>query len=98
MDREFFLTTDGYMGMYPPEMAFRNSITLLSCSKVPFCIRAVQYAQQGYYRIVGDTYVHDLMDREDTIHGWGDGIVQIHLYRADPPATWSREGQNFICG
>ncbi|USP81699.1 hypothetical protein yc1106_08973 [Curvularia clavata] len=78
LDRKFFLTSNGLMGMGPLEMEVGDSIAILMGSQVPFCIRAVRGEAPNHYAIVGDAYVHGLMDGEGVQHE--DEVVQIHLH------------------
>ncbi|KAH6865642.1 heterokaryon incompatibility protein-domain-containing protein [Alternaria rosae] len=79
-DRRFFITTDGRMGVGPPEMLPGDSIAILLGGNVPFCIRAVPDAPKGHYTLVGETYVHGLMDREGVPADWKEYVVKIHLH------------------
>ncbi|EUC49159.1 hypothetical protein COCMIDRAFT_85426 [Bipolaris oryzae ATCC 44560] len=80
LDRRFFLASNGCMGMGPPEMQSGDSIVILLGSTVPFCIRAMQDAPGGHYRIVGDAYVHGLMDGEGVPNDYEKKIVQIFIH------------------
>jgi hypothetical protein len=80
LDRKFFLASNGLIGMGPPEIQSGDSIAILLGSRVPFCIRAVQGAPRGHYRIVGDIYVHGLMDGEGVPQNSEDKVIQIHLH------------------
>ncbi|CAN9398148.1 unnamed protein product [Alternaria alternata] len=78
--RRFFITEDGRMGLGPPEMLPDDSIAILLGSNVPLCLRPVLNASQGHYTLVGDTYVHGLMDGEGVPPNWEDHVVKIHLH------------------
>ncbi|KAJ5062687.1 heterokaryon incompatibility protein-domain-containing protein, partial [Bipolaris maydis] len=80
LDRRFFIASNGCMGMGPPEMQPGDSIVILLGSTVPFCIRAMQDAPNGNYRLVGDAYVHGLMDGEGVPNDCEEKIVQIHIH------------------
>jgi hypothetical protein len=79
-DRRFFITTDGHMGVGPREMLLGDTIAILLGGSVPFCLRAVPDAPEDHYTLVGDTYVHGLMDGEGVMENWEDHIVKIHLH------------------
>jgi hypothetical protein len=78
--RRFFITEDGHMGLGPPEMLPGDSIAILLGSNVPLCLRSVPDAPRGHYTLVGDTYVHGLMDEEGVPSNWADHVVKIHLH------------------
>ena len=78
--RRFFITEDGHMGLGPPEMLPGDTIAILLGGSVPFCLRTVQDAPKDHYTLVGDTYVHDLMDGEGVPPNWEDHVVKIHLH------------------
>jgi hypothetical protein len=77
--RRFFITTDGRMGMGPPEALPGDFIAILLGGNVPFCLRADSDEHSGYYRLVGDTYVHGLTDGEGVPADWEEHSVKIHL-------------------
>jgi hypothetical protein len=77
--RRFFITTDGRIGMGPPEALPGDFIAILLGGHVPFCLRAVPNQHSGYYRLIGDTYVHGLMDGEGVPTDWKEHVVKIHL-------------------
>jgi hypothetical protein len=77
--RRFFITTDGRMGLGPPEARPGDFITILLGGNVPFCLRADPDQHSGYYRLIGDTYVHGLMDGEGVPANWKEQVVKIHL-------------------
>ena len=79
-DRRFFITTDGYMGVGPPEMLPGDSVVILLGGRVPFCLRAAEDETKGHYTLVGDTYVHGLMDGEGVPANWKEHVVKIHLH------------------
>jgi hypothetical protein len=78
--RRFFITEDGHMGLGPPEMLPGDTIAILLGGKVPFCLRAVPDAPKYNYTLVGDTYVHDLMDGEGIPLDYKNHVIKIHLH------------------
>ncbi|CAN9099956.1 unnamed protein product [Alternaria alternata] len=78
--RRFFITQDGHMGMGPPQMLPGDKIAILLGGSVPFCLRTVPDAPKGHYTLVGDTYVHDLMDGEGVPPNWEDHVVKNYLH------------------
>ena len=58
--RRFFTTLGGYMGIGPPGMRPGDSICVFLGGNVPWVVR-----QEGYeYMLVGECYVHGIMDGE----------------------------------
>jgi len=78
--RNFFITTDGHMGVGPLEMLPGDSVAILLGGNIPFCLREVPEAPKGHYTLVGDTYVHGLMDGEGVPVSWKEHVVKIHLH------------------
>ncbi|CAE6995143.1 hypothetical protein P3342_000058 [Pyrenophora teres f. teres] len=78
--RTLFFTTDGYIGMGPPGTVPGDHIAILCGGDVPFCIRVMEDAPSGHYTLVGDAYVHGMMDGEDVPVDWKESIIQVHLY------------------
>lgn len=58
-DRRFCVTVDGYMGLVPKTAAKGDGICVFLGGAVPFVIRK---ADSGHYCLVGECYVHGLMD------------------------------------
>ncbi|KAB2111674.1 hypothetical protein AG0111_0g1732 [Alternaria gaisen] len=78
--RRFFITQNGHMGLGPPHMLPGDIIAILLGGNVPFCLRNVPDAPKGHYTLVGDIYVHDLMDGEGVPPNWEEHVVKIHLH------------------
>jgi hypothetical protein len=78
--RRLFITEDGRMGLGPPEMLSGDLIAILLGSNVPLCLRSVMNAPQGHYTLVGDTYVHGLMDGQAVPSNCEEQLVKIHLH------------------
>ena len=58
--RPFFVTRRGVLGMGGPEFHAGDAVYVVAGSPVPFVIRA----ENGRFRLVGDCYVHGIMDGE----------------------------------
>ena len=69
-----FVTETGYIGLGHPETAVGDEVHLVQGSDTPFVLRKTD----GHYELIGETYVHGIMDGElvddDTEFEW----VQIH--------------------
>ncbi|KAM5353828.1 hypothetical protein ACJ41O_000478 [Fusarium nematophilum] len=64
--RRFFVTKKGYMGIAHPGARAGDAVALFSGGRVPFIVRGVSGNSEAreYYRIVGEAYVHGVMDGE----------------------------------
>ncbi|MCJ1411213.1 hypothetical protein MMC19_005301 [Ptychographa xylographoides] len=60
--RRFFWTTEGYMGMGPAGAQVGDRVCLFFGGQVLYVVRDLE--DQGWYRFVGECYVHGLMDGE----------------------------------
>ena len=69
-----FVTETGYLGIGHPEIVMGDEVHLIQGSDTPFVLRKTD----GHYELIGETYVHGIMDGElvddDTEFEW----VQIH--------------------
>ena len=69
-----FFTETGYIGLGHPETAVGDEVHLVQGSDTPFVLRKTD----GHYELIGETYVHGIMDGElvddNTEFEW----VQIH--------------------
>ena len=69
-----FVTETGYIGLGHPETAVGDEVHLVQGSDTPFVLRKTD----GHYELIGETYVHGIMDGElvddDTEFEW----FQIH--------------------
>jgi hypothetical protein len=77
--RKFFTTTGGRMGVGPPETRPGDEIALLYGGEVPFCLRAERDQPEGHYKLVGDLYVHGLMEGEGLPPDWEKRVEKIYL-------------------
>ncbi|KAI8670665.1 HET domain-containing protein [Fusarium keratoplasticum] len=62
--RRLFVTKAGYMGLAHPSAQHGDIVVLLSGGRVPFIIRKDSSDSSEYYHIVGEAYVHGIMDGE----------------------------------
>ncbi|KAF4624308.1 hypothetical protein G7Y89_g13865 [Cudoniella acicularis] len=59
--RRFTITQKGYMGLTPPKAQVGDLICIFFGASTPFVVREIE---DGYFRLVGECYVHGLMDGE----------------------------------
>lgn len=70
--RRFFVTKSGYMGLGPKDLRAGDEVVVLHGGDTPFLVREVgldeegrvNLEERGTHRLVGDCYVHGLMDGE----------------------------------
>jgi hypothetical protein len=65
--RAFFVTEKGYMGLGPSSMEEGDLVYVLSGGQVPFILRPTISAEG--FALVGESYIHGIMDGEATILG-----------------------------
>ncbi|PCD36005.1 hypothetical protein AU210_008560 [Fusarium oxysporum f. sp. radicis-cucumerinum] len=73
--RRLFLTQEGYLGLAHPSTQAGDEVVLLSGGRVPFVARKSSVDSHDCYYIVGESYIHGIMDGEllDTVDGkWVD--------------------------
>jgi hypothetical protein len=67
-DRRFFTTEKGYFGFGPPNCEVGDRVAILAGGKVPYIICLASQASKtlgtSSYTMVGDLYVHGIMDGE----------------------------------
>ena len=69
LGRRFFVSKDGYFGLAPPDAQEGDRIAVLFGVNVPFILRKIGLN----YQIVGESYVHGLMNGE-IVEMWRLGI------------------------
>ncbi|KAF5617220.1 heterokaryon incompatibility 6 OR allele [Fusarium tjaetaba] len=69
--RRLFLTSRGYLGLAHPSSQPGDEVVLLSGGRVPFVVHRVSTEMSKCYSIVGEAYVHGIMDGE--LLGTADG-------------------------
>ncbi|KAL2042056.1 hypothetical protein N7G274_005244 [Stereocaulon virgatum] len=67
--RRFVATTKGYIGTGPAELAVGDHFYILAGGPCPYVLRPVEDAARPCtFQLVGDSYVHGLMDGEAVAH------------------------------
>jgi hypothetical protein len=64
LGRRFFITKKGYFGIGPAELEEGDEIYILAGGKVPLVLRPSPESQPNTFELVGDCYVHGVMDGE----------------------------------
>jgi hypothetical protein len=72
--RRPFLTTQGYVGLGPLESAPGDSVWIISGVHVPYALRPIAHSK---FSLLGECYVHGLMDGEFTESDYTDSIVTV---------------------
>jgi hypothetical protein len=62
--RRLFSTTDGHMGLGPESLQKGDTDWIVSGAKTPFIFRKADQGENSVYRLVGETYVHGIMQGE----------------------------------
>ena len=71
--RIFFLSKDKrWMGFIPMDAEIGDVIALLEGGRVPYILRPKTGVDEGCYELIGDAYVHGIMDGE----GWSPDLLQ----------------------
>lgn len=65
MDRRFFRTRQGYLGIGPASVQEDDKVCILFGGQVSFLLR--QDVSCGHFRLVGVAYVHGLMEGESIL-------------------------------
>jgi hypothetical protein len=73
-ERHIFIAKDGYLGPGPEGLRIGDHVFILSGSNIPFALRALDKKKigefQARYRLVGDFYVHGIMNGEMYENPW----------------------------
>jgi len=78
--RRVFVTQTGMLGLGPPATAEGDIVVVLFGGTVPFVLRPD--AEKQRYRLVGECYVHDVMDGQ-AVTKWeesGEPATDFHIY------------------
>ncbi|KAE9568677.1 hypothetical protein CGMCC3_g15249 [Colletotrichum fructicola] len=75
--RQFFISTEGLIGLGPPDIKAGDKICVFAGGKMPFIVRDMDDETQGggrpeagtHLRLLGDAYVHGLM--------YGQGVKRV---------------------
>jgi hypothetical protein len=62
--RVFFITKRGYMGIAPKDSIKGDSVAILHSARTPFVLQEAGGGTSGKWRLVGDAYVHGIMEGE----------------------------------
>ncbi|KAF6517151.1 hypothetical protein HZS61_002712 [Fusarium oxysporum f. sp. conglutinans] len=76
--RRMFLTNGGYLGLAHPSTQPGDEVILLSGGRVPFVVKRGSVDRPEGYSIVGEAYVHGIMDGELLYGGLLLGIYGHH--------------------
>ena len=65
-NQTFFLTKSGYMGVGPPQVRRGDQVWVFNGGNVPFVMRKIEEEAEGcpQLTLIGDAYVHGIMDGE----------------------------------
>lgn len=63
-NRSFFVTPGKLIGIGPPQLGVQDRIVIIAGAQMPFVVRSItdQNGLQGQYTIIGEAYVHGVMD------------------------------------
>lgn len=75
-NRSYFTTKRGFMGLGPNALLPHDVVCILFGGIVPFILRS----RQGHYQLVGDAYVHGMMDGE-AVHQWEAGELEKQIFK-----------------
>lgn len=77
----FFITAPpfGLMGLAPIDAEVGDAIVVLAGGRAPFILRTVENTDEGkiYWRLIGDSYVHGIMDGEMTFSSEMETFVLV---------------------
>jgi hypothetical protein len=74
--RRLMVADDGRIGLAPMDAQVGDSVVLLEGGRVPYILRQSRQDSKSMYDLVGDAYVHGIMDGEE----WtGEDLVDIKL-------------------
>lgn len=73
MGQQYFITDKGYMGMGNPQVG--DKVFVLIGSDVPFVLRSSDHGEDCFF-VVGDCYVHGIMDGELLSQEWHPLILR----------------------
>jgi hypothetical protein len=76
--RRIFVTKKGYFGIGPAELEEGDEIYILAGGKLPLVLRPLPKSRLRAFELVGDCYVHGIMDGEAVSpHGSGRESVEV---------------------
>lgn len=74
-----FVMKAGRMGIGPPAVCPGDAIIIMLVGSTPFCIKNNGAESSQNSTLVGDVYVHGLMDGEGVPENWQEKTIQIAL-------------------
>jgi hypothetical protein len=85
-DKVFGRTENGYVGMFPRSAKAGDEVYLLYGGDFPFVLRKLE--QEGYFQLVGQCYVHGIMEGQlDWKRYPSRNVYLAGPYKSDPDAT-----------
>ncbi|KAF2473585.1 uncharacterized protein BDR25DRAFT_386379 [Lindgomyces ingoldianus] len=75
VDRRFVRTEKGYFGFWPAECREADIVAVVSGGSMPYVLRPTN----GGYMLVGDPYVHGIMDGE-AFKGAARGSKELRIF------------------
>jgi hypothetical protein len=81
--RRIFVTKKGYFGIGPAELEEGDEIYILAGGKLPLVLRPLPKSRPRTFELVGDCYVHGIMDGE-AVSGHGSGRESVEERVSDP--------------
>jgi hypothetical protein len=63
-NRRIFRTSRGYLGLGPRSMREGDLVAVLHGGRVPFVLRVLGQPEAAYFALVGDCFVHDIMNKQ----------------------------------
>ncbi|KAI8941941.1 hypothetical protein NX059_000055 [Plenodomus lindquistii] len=82
-NHSYFVTKRGYMGIGPPQIASGDEVWILYGGRVPFILRKAGPSlalSSGNFTLVGDAYVHGVMDGEAVLVSSNTAVRTIRLH------------------
>ncbi|KAF1847680.1 uncharacterized protein K460DRAFT_426459 [Cucurbitaria berberidis CBS 394.84] len=77
--RRFFITTGGRMGLGPSSILPGDAMVILLGGDTPFSIRLNPGGTSNHSTLIGESYVHGLMDGEGVPANWKQKVIHISL-------------------
>ncbi|KAH6671946.1 heterokaryon incompatibility protein-domain-containing protein [Halenospora varia] len=74
-NRSFFATSKGYLGLGPNTLRVGDAVTILRGGAIPY----IQRSRNGHHQLVGEAYVHGIMEAELTKQ-WRNGQLKEEIF------------------
>jgi hypothetical protein len=68
-NRRLGVTEKGRLGLFPRHSEVGDSVCVLASGHVPFLLRAAEESRDGRFRLVGECFVHGIMEGEAVARG-----------------------------